>query len=37
MDKDIEKLAQEASNAIDNWFENYDWDSAFEELLRKYE
>jgi hypothetical protein len=37
MDEDIEKLGQEVSDSINNWFENYDWDEAFEKMLRKYE
>jgi hypothetical protein len=37
MDEDIQYLAQQASDAIDNWFEQYDWDEAFELMLRKYE
>ncbi len=37
MDEDIQRLAQEANDAVENWFANYDWDEAFEALLRKYE
>ena len=37
MDEDIEKLAQEVNDNVNSWFENYDWDEAFEKMLRKYE
>lgn len=37
MDDENERLAQEVTDSINNWFENYDWDDAFEKMLRKYE
>lgn len=37
MDEDIQRLAQEANDAVESWFANYDWDEAFEAMLRKYE
>lgn len=32
----IDRLAQEASDAIDSWFENYDWDGALTRMMEKY-
>lgn len=34
---DEDNLAEQVMELIDNWFEQYDWDEAFEKLLRKYE
>lgn len=34
---DEEDLAQQATDSINSWFESYDWDEAFERMLRKYE
>jgi hypothetical protein len=36
MDKEDE-LKETAMDSINNWFETYDWDEAFERMLRKYE
>jgi len=36
MDKE-DNLAEQVIESINNWFEQYDWDEAFEKLLRKYE
>lgn len=32
-----EDLGQRVMDSINNWFETYDWDEAFERMLRKYE
>ena len=36
-EEELQKLGTEIVEAIDNWFEQYDWDGEFEKLLRKYE
>lgn len=36
MDKE-EEAREKAMNTINDWFETYDWDEAFERMLRKYE
>lgn len=32
----IDKLAQEVTDSIDSWFENYDWDGALTQMIDKY-
>ena len=36
MDKE-EEAREKAMDTIKDWFETYDWDEAFERMLRKYE
>lgn len=36
-EEELQKLGIEIVEAIENWFKHYDWDEAFERMLRKYE